>query len=233
VYLSRQIEDQKRLADQKRVEQNKLLSETKNKESNYQKLLAERQAKKKQFEREVGDFEAQLRAEIDPSSIPKAGTKALAYPIDPVLVTQHFGKTADAKRLYASGTHNGIDFRAAPGTPIKASASGIILGTGDTDLACRGASYGRWVLIGHSNGLATLYGHLDLIKAAEGQAVVVGDTIGYSGTTGYATGPHLHFTVYAKSAVQISKLPSKSCPGAVFRIPVAATNAYLDPEAYL
>jgi murein DD-endopeptidase MepM/ murein hydrolase activator NlpD len=231
--LSRQIEDQKHLADQKRTEQNQLLAETKNKESNYKKLLADRQARKKQFAREVSDFEAQLRAEIDPNSIPKAGTKALIYPIDTAFITQRFGKTADALRLYASGTHNGIDLRATPGTPIKAAASGVVLGTGDTDTACRGASYGRWILIAHSNGLATLYGHIDLLKVSEGQAVAVGDIIAYSGSTGYATGPHLHFTVYAKSAVQISDLPSKSCPGAIFRIPVAAQNAYLDPESYL
>lgn len=231
--LAEEIVDQKRMADEKRAEQDRLLRETKNKETNYRTLLADREKRKKQFEREIDDFEAELRAIIDPNSIPKPGTKALAAPLDNLTITQHFGRTVDARRLYASGTHNGVDFRAAPGTPIKAAARGIVMGTGDTDATCRWASYGKWVLIGHPNGLATLYAHLDLMKAEKGQEVEVGQLIGYSGNTGYSTGPHLHFTVYAKSAVEITDFPSKSCPGAVFRIPVAAQNAYLDPEAYL
>jgi murein DD-endopeptidase MepM/ murein hydrolase activator NlpD len=126
-----------------------------------------------------------------------------------------------------------MDFRALPGTPIKAAAHGVVIGTGDTDMACRGASYGRWVMIRHKNGLSTLYAHFDLIKVREGQNVDMGDLLGYSGNTGYSTGPHLHFTVFVADAVNIQDFPSKSCPKAIFRIPVAAQNAYLDPQAYL
>lgn len=231
--LNNQLGDQKEIADGKRKEQGSLLVTTKNQEANYKKLLADRQARKAQFEREIDDFEAQLRAEIDPSSFPRAGTKVLAYPLDNIFVTQRFGKTVDAKRLYVSGTHNGTDFRAAPGTKVKASLDGTVIGTGDTDRVCAGASYGKWVLIRHKNGLSTLYAHFDLVKVAEGQSVEVGELIGYSGSTGYSTGPHLHFTVFVSSAVQITNLPSKSCKGAIFRIPVAPQNAYLDPQAYL
>ena len=170
---------------------------------------------------------------IDANSFPAPGTKVLAYPLDNAQITQKFGQTVDSRRLYTSGTHNGMDFRASPGTPIKAAADGTVIGTGDTDRACKGASYGRWVMIRHNNGLATVYGHLDLIKASQGQTVNMGDVIGYSGSTGYATGPHLHFGLFVASAVNITDLPSKACPGAVFHIPVAALNAYLDPQAYL
>ncbi|HSE35631.1 MAG TPA: peptidoglycan DD-metalloendopeptidase family protein [Candidatus Paceibacterota bacterium] len=232
VSLSDQIQGQKSLADQRRKDQNVLLAETKRSEATYKKILAESIARKKQFEREIEEFEAQLRAEIDPNSIPRPGTKALAFPLDNVLMTQKFGRTMDAKRLYTSGTHNGVDFRATPGTPVKAAADGIVEAVGDTDRVCRGASYGRWVLIRHKNGLSTISAHLELAKVREGQSVLMGDLIGYSGATGYATGPHLHFTVLASSAVQVSDLPSKSCPKAVFHIPFAAQNAYLDPEAY-
>lgn len=231
--LSDQIQDQKSLADQKRQDQNRLLAETKRSEANYKKALAESLARKKQFEREIEEFEAQLRAEIDPNSIPRPGTKALAFPIENVQVTQKFGKTSDARRLYTSGTHNGIDFRASPGTRIRSAADGVVEATGDTDAVCRGASYGKWVMIRHKNGLSTIYAHLDMIKVRKGQDVLMGDLVGYSGSTGYATGPHLHFTVLASSAVAVSDLPSKSCPKAVFHIPIAAQNAYLDPESYL
>ncbi len=231
--LNTQLGDQKQLADEQRKDQNTLLGQTKNQESNYKKLLAEKAARKKQFEREIDDYEAQLRAEIDPTSFPPPGTKVLAYPLANVRVTQHFGKTVDARRLYASGTHNGVDFGASPGTPIKAAGDGTVIGQGDTDRVCPGASYGRWIMIRHQNGLSTIYGHLELIKVTEGQTVQVGDIIGYSGSTGYATGPHLHFGLFVSSAVSIRDLPSKSCPGAIFHIPVAPLNAYLDPEAYL
>lgn len=231
--LKAQLADEKAVADQQRRNQATLLAETKNQESSYTKLLADREARKKQFESEIADFEAQLRAEIDPRSFPPAGTKALSYPLDDVFVTQKFGKTVDAMRLYVSGTHSGMDFRASPGTPIKAAASGTVTGTGDTDRVCRGASYGRWVLIKHKNGLSTIYAHFDLIKVAVGQEVNVGDIIGYSGSTGYATGPHLHFGLFVSSVVQIVDLPSKTCPRAVFHIPVAPSRGYLDPQAYL
>jgi len=233
VLLKSQLVDQRAVADGQRRSQTTLLAETKNKESNYAKLLVDREARKKQFEREISDFEAQLRAEIDLHSFPAPGTKVLAYPIDDTFITQRFGRTIDAIRLYTSGTHNGMDFRAAPGTPIKAAGDGLVVGTGDTDRVCRGASYGRWVMIKHRNGLSTMYAHLELIKVVEGQQVNMGDVIGYSGTTGYATGPHLHFGLFVSSAVQIIDLPSKSCPKAVFHIPVAPPKGYLDPQAYL
>jgi murein DD-endopeptidase MepM/ murein hydrolase activator NlpD len=231
--LRSRLADQKILADQQRREHDSLLSETKRQESNYTKLLNERIAKKKQFEREIEDFEAQLKAVIDPNSYPPPGSRVLAFPVDQPFVTQKFGRTVDARRLYSSGTHNGIDFRASRGTPVKAAADGIVVATGDTDQICRWASYGKWVLVRHQNGLSTLYAHLDLIKVKEGDGVSTGSLIGYSGFTGYATGPHLHFTVLVSSAVEIGKLPSKSCKGATFTIPVAPQNAYLDPEAYL
>jgi murein DD-endopeptidase MepM/ murein hydrolase activator NlpD len=233
VRLNTQHGDQKNIADQQKKEQTNLLAVTKNQESNYKKLLAQKEAAKKQFEREVEDFEAALRAEIDQNSFPKPGTKVLAYPLDGVFVTQYFGKSVDALRLYVSGTHNGMDFRASPGTQIKSAADGIVIGTGDTDKVCRGASYGRWVMVRHKNGLSSLYAHLELIKVSEGQSVQVGELLGYSGNTGYSTGPHLHFGLFVANAVNIQDFPSKSCAKAIFRIPVAAHNAYLDPQAYL
>ncbi len=233
ISLRSQLADQKILADQQRIEQSRLLVETKNQESNYKKLLADKLARKKQFEREIDDYEARLRAVIDPNSFPRPGTKVLQYPFDNVRITQKFGRTVDSVRLYAAGTHNGVDFAATPGSFIKSVADGVVMGTGDTDKACRGASYGRWVLVKHKNGLSSIYGHLELIKVRQGQEVSAGDTLGYSGSTGYATGPHLHLGLFVSSAVNIVDLPSKSCAGAVFHIPVAPLNAYLDPLSYM
>jgi murein DD-endopeptidase MepM/ murein hydrolase activator NlpD len=145
----------------------------------------------------------------------------------------HSLREVAAKKLYVSGSHNGIDLRASMGTAVKSAASGVVVGTGDTDPACRGASYGKWVLVKHNNGLTTVYGHLSLIKVAAGQTVGAGQLLAYSGQSGYATGPHLHLSVFASDTVTISNVPSKVCRGATLRFPVAPTSAYLDPMAYL
>ena len=231
VNLKSELNDQKKINDQNTADKNRLLKDTKNKESEYNKILAAAIARKTAFEKELRDYESQLKFILDPKSLPGGGV--LAWPLSNIYITQLFGATVDAKRLYTSGSHNGVDFAASLGTPVKAVACGVVLGTGDTDQTCPKASYGKWVLVKHSNGLTSLYAHLSLIKVAKGDNVATGQLIGYSGSTGYSTGPHLHLTVYASSAVEIKSLPSKSCGGRIYTMPVAPINAYLDPMLYL
>ncbi|MEK7610429.1 MAG: peptidoglycan DD-metalloendopeptidase family protein [Patescibacteria group bacterium] len=226
------LSDQQTIAADNKQAKNELLAQTKDKEGNYRKILAERQARKQAFEKEIFDLESRLRLEIDFGHLPRRGNGVLDWPLDNVFITQRFGRTVDSVRLYASGTHNGIDLRASPGTTVKAVASGIVRGVGDTDPVCPRASYGKWIFVEHSNGLSSLYGHLSLIKVSTGQQVNVGELIGYSGNTGYSTGPHLHLTVYATQGVSIRQVPSKVCPG-TYTVPIADTRAYLDPEDYL
>lgn len=233
VSLKKDLVNQKNIIAQNKKEKATLLAQTKNKESEYQKLLADKLARKTAFEKDVSDYESALKFILNPTSIPKEGSSALAWPLDTTYITQYFGKTIDAKRLYVSGTHNGVDFRASIGKRVLASASGTITGTGNTDVACPGASYGQWVLIRHNNGLSTLYGHLSTIAVSKGQSVSNHQIIGYSGNTGYSTGPHLHFTVFASAGVSVQDLPSKACNGKTYTMPVAAKNAYLDPLSYL
>jgi murein DD-endopeptidase MepM/ murein hydrolase activator NlpD len=232
VGLNNQLSDQKKIADQNRAQKDKILTQTKNSEATYQKLLADRKAKKEAFERELFQFESQLKIAIDPSLLPSRGAKVLAWPLDNVFITQNFGITSASGRLYASGSHNGIDLRASIGTPVKATAGGIIVGAGDTDIVCAGASYGKWILVKHNNGLSTIYGHLSLIKVTAGQAVTAGEIIGYSGKSGYSTGPHLHLSVLASQGVQVMQRQSTVCKG-TYTQPVADPKAYLDPLPYL
>lgn len=234
VSLKSELSDQNKILDSNKKEKNTLLSNTKNKETEYKKILAQRQAEKEQFEKELFQFESQLKIAIDPNSFPSSGKGkgALSWPLDNIFITQYFGRTIDAQRLYSSGTHNGVDFRASVGTPVKAVLSGVVQGTGNTDAQKGCYSYGKWVLIKHPNGLSSLYGHLSLIKVAEGQNVGTGEIIGYSGQTGYATGPHLHLTVYASQGVQVQKYSSSiNCKNV--SIPIADIKAYLDPMLYL
>jgi murein DD-endopeptidase MepM/ murein hydrolase activator NlpD len=237
--LAAQLKDQKKIVDVQANEKTQLLIETKNKESEYQKLLNDRKKQIEALTAEIFDYESKLKFTLNVKSLPKIGSGALSWPVENVTITQRFGKTVDARRLYVSGSHSGVDFRAAVGTPIYAAGDGIVEGIGDTDKTCPKASFGKWVFIRHTNGLATAYGHLSLIKAYEGQKVQAGDLIAYSGNTGHSTGPHLHLTVYASNGVdgedgaRVAERPSASCKGKNYRMPIAPTNAYLDPLLYL
>ncbi len=210
-----------------RSEQNKLLEETKNKESAYQAQIAQKQAEQAAFERALFDLASKLQG--DASHVPSAQKGILRWPLDNVVVTQQFGKTVDASRLYQSGTHDGVDFRASVGTPVRAALSGTVYEINHG--AVQNCQYGKWVLVKHTNGLTTLYAHLSNISVSKGQEVSTGEVIGFAGNTGYATGPHLHFTVYASEALSLKQYSCKS--GSSVMIPIAPINAYLNPLSYL
>ncbi len=86
--------------------------------------------------------------------------------------------------------HNGIDLAANRGTPIYASKTGTV------STAASGYGWGNYVVINHGDGYSTLYAHQDYYIVSEGDTVTQGQVIGYVGSTGNSTGPHLHFTIY-------------------------------------
>ena len=88
------------------------------------------------------------------------------------------------------GFHNGIDIAAPFGTPVGASCGGTVQSTGWM------GGYGKAVIIIHENGYKTLYGHLSSIAVSPGQKVKANQFVGRVGSTGYSTGPHLHFTLW-------------------------------------
>lgn len=228
------LNDKKIILQYNKTEKNKTLAETENKESVFNNRLEEKKQKREQFLAELLELESQLQLEIDPSALPQPGSKVLMWPLDDVLVTQYFGETEFAKTTsaYRGKGHNGIDLRASLGTKVKAALSGIVLATGNTDTSPGCFSYGKWVLLRHNNGLSTLYAHLSLSKVMKDEQVNTGDMIGFSGNSGYSTGPHLHFTVYATQGVRVEQFTkSTNCRNAT--IPIADLKAYLNPLQYL
>jgi murein DD-endopeptidase MepM/ murein hydrolase activator NlpD len=85
--------------------------------------------------------------------------------------------------------HNGVDMNASQGDAIKAAAAGRVI------LAGVKGGFGNTIMIDHGGGMVTLYAHQSRIGASVGQKVTAGETIGYIGSTGLSTGPHLHFEV--------------------------------------
>lgn len=85
--------------------------------------------------------------------------------------------------------HKGIDLGAPTGTPVRAARAGRVIATG------WGKGYGNRIIINHGNGYETLYAHLDQLLVKVGDRVTNKAVIGLSGSTGYVTGPHLHFEI--------------------------------------
>lgn len=255
VVLQSDLTLQKRSVDASKTTQQQLLSQTKNQEANYQQLIAQKKAAEKAFEMELINLQGQLNLIVNPNLLPKVGSGVISWPFslsfmnscaqrqklfgNIFCITQFFGNTPFSTanpQIYNGGGHNAIDIAAPVGTAVKAALSGVVLGTGNTDLTKGCYSFGKWVMLVHSNGINTLYSHLSDIDVVKGQSVNAGQTLGLSGMTGYATGPHLHFGVYATDGTQIMTLKqfrgaTAGCANAT--MPVATPKAYLNPLSYL
>ena len=97
--------------------------------------------------------------------------------------------------------HTGVDFACSSGTPIHAVKSGVVVtSTALRSSSGRYRSYGEYVIIDHQDGTMTLYAHMSSRAVSKGQAVAQNDVIGYVGSTGNSTGPHLHFEVWVKGS---------------------------------
>jgi murein DD-endopeptidase MepM/ murein hydrolase activator NlpD len=111
-------------------------------------------------------------------------------PIDGARMSSGFGYRKHPVLGYKKA-HKGVDFAAPRGTPIYAAGDGVV------ERASRFGSYGNYIRIRHNNKLKTAYAHLNKIKSGvrPGARVTQGEVIGYVGTTGRSTGPHLHYEV--------------------------------------
>ncbi|MFT5280806.1 MAG: murein DD-endopeptidase MepM/ murein hydrolase activator NlpD [Flavobacteriaceae bacterium] len=238
VGLKEELDGEKNAVLVTKKEKATILTETKNQESTYKSLIDQKKEQQALFEKDLFDLESQLEYVLNPSSLPQEGHGTLAWPLDYVYITQNFGLTSSSIALYGyrkgkfSGKHSGIDFR-ANNDKVYSVAAGTVKGTGNTDLACKAASFGKWVLVEHNNGLSTIYSHLNSHVAKTGQTVARGDLIAFSGNTGYSTAPHLDLKVVPSDSVTVQTWPSKGCPGKYYTTPIVAGATYLNPLDYL
>lgn len=155
-------------------------------------LLAKVEARIEEFEGELAAFEreeASIRARIAAAAAPTVVTTSTgrARPV-PGAVSSGFGMRVHPI-LGTSRMHNGWDMNAAHGDPIRAYNSGRVI------LAGPKGGYGNTVMIDHGGGVVTLYAHQSKMAVSNGDSVEMGQVIGYIGSTGLSTGPHLHFEI--------------------------------------
>ena len=132
------------------------------------------------------------------------GGQAMSMPVNGRL-TSGFGERFHPILGYER-FHAGLDLAAAAGTPIVAAADGKVVRAGWT------GGYGQAVEIAHAGAIETLYGHMSRIAAYSGETVRRGEVIGYVGSTGLSTGPHLHFQVM-KNGRPVNPLSVKAIAG--------------------
>ena len=151
-----------------------------------EELIAQYDAEMQAAASRIAALEAQ--AANNGNFVPYSGG-ALVWPCpSSTRITSYFGyRTPDGG--YVNANHKGVDIGAPTGTPAVAAASGVVV------IARYSYSAGNWVVISHGNGLYTVYMHASQLCVSEGQYVNAGDTILLVGSTGWSTGPHLHFGV--------------------------------------
>jgi murein DD-endopeptidase MepM/ murein hydrolase activator NlpD len=188
----KQIQDQKAqlqaVRDQRAVRQAQIAAI----EAQFQRMLADMEAQR-------AAVQAQIAALIHESFRARSSGK-WKWPMDGV-ITQGFGCTTYPFEPYDASCptlhfHSGIDLATDYGTPVHASDGGIVhnftMGCGWGGGLC---GYGRYVVMVHAGGFTTLYGHLSSWAVGDGTQVDKDTVIGYEGSTGNSTGPHLHFEI--------------------------------------
>ncbi|MEM7092644.1 MAG: peptidoglycan DD-metalloendopeptidase family protein [Actinomycetota bacterium] len=169
-------------------------------------LVAELRENKGQFAQELGIFDQASREIADIISESEFLVTefedfdgVFAKPVIPAFVVSGFGPRLHPILGYVRN-HDGLDFDANFGDPIYASAPGIV------QIASSFGGYGETVVIDHGAGLLTLYAHMSVIGAEVGEEIKRGDVIGFIGSTGLSTGPHLHFEVWVEGRTAVDPM---------------------------
>lgn len=112
------------------------------------------------------------------------------WPTDGGVISSNYGGRVDPVSK-GFEYHVGLDIAVDFGTPVYATAAGTV------EQAGWNGGYGRFIRLNHGNGYVTAYGHMSSLAVSAGQQVIKGEIIGFVGSTGYSTGPHLHYEVMA------------------------------------
>ncbi len=185
VNLSEELKVQMATLDSQVSAKDTLLEYTKQSESEYRVLLSEMREEQQYITSQISALQVQLD-ELLVSSDEYGAETYFSWPMRGVITATFHDPTYPFRHLFE---HTGLDIATTSGTPIVAAAPGYVA------WARYGNSYGNYVMIIHANGYATLYAHMSALAVEADQYVSRGEVIGYEGTTGFSTGPHLHFEI--------------------------------------
>ncbi len=192
--------DAKRQALEEQAElKSGLLAKTKSSELTFQTLLNTLRSQYQQIEGEIAGIEEEVRKKLEAENKLDGeldDSTSMLWPVPSKYITAYFHDPSYPYRHVFE--HNAIDIRAGQGTPVKAAASGYVARA----KFCNIPSCYSFIMIVHSGGLSTVYGHMSALYVKEDAFVARGDVIGLSGGTPgtngagpFVTGPHLHFEV--------------------------------------
>ena len=156
--------------------------------ANSQQALEQTKANEREWVDEANALKA-ASASVSSTITSQSSTPTSTPPSSSGLIWPVSGPITSPFGMRWGSLHPGIDIGAGMGTPIHAAASGRVI------VAAYSGGYGNLIVIDHGNGLATAYAHQSSMAASVGQQVAQGQVIGYVGSTGFSTGPHLHFEV--------------------------------------
>lgn len=202
--LRKTLERSKQLNQEERVAKESILFETQKSEAQFSALLYSLRQEQAYIDQQIASLQNEIENRL--SANDEIGDSSImSWPVDPgykgISATFH-DPTYPFRHLFE---HSGIDLPEPVGTPLKAAAPGYVAWTRT------GRSYGNYVMIIHTNGLATLYAHLSKISVTADQFVSRGEVIGATGGaagapgSGLSTGPHLHFEV-RKNGIPVDPL---------------------------
>jgi len=217
--LKSQLQGQQDAVESKKSEKADLLEKTKGEEASYQKLLGDTEALRKQVQEDINALQDELSSTAG-ATPPTLGSGIFLEPCN-CAVTQGFGMTDYAKGgAYDGQGHNAIDFAGPLGSPVFAAADGVVVAKGSLGQA----AYGNWLAIKHpAYNVVTLYAHLiSYPSIGVGTEVSQGDVVANLGSTGYSSGPHVHFGVSLDDFHTVSR-PYGDIP----------IGTWVDPSPYL
>lgn len=227
---SKNLKNKKVITESQKSERQTILVQTQNQQKTYEQMLTDLEKEQDSISDQITDFEDKLRASFDPTLLPGKRSGVLGWPVILMAdggsgrISSHYGQVRP--KLDKGKPHRGVDIAAPIGTPVFAAEDGKVIAVDNNDVSSwKKYQYGKYVFIEHDNNLATLYAHLSVQIAHKGDIVKRGDLIGYVGSTGYSTGPHLHFGLYWAPSVTF-----KSVPPAKGLVPI---GVYVNPEDYL
>ena len=183
--------------EEKRAESDELLRDLEKQSEEYERLMAESEILQDELMLEIAAKEKELAAAKYDEYLAKLALQGENPPSDATWVTPVSGYTLTSPFgmrvhpiLGTSRMHNGIDMACAQGTPIYATRAGTV-----TVASYQAGGAGNYVSINHLDGFASIYMHMTNYVVSAGQSVSQGQLIGYVGSTGLSTGPHLHFGI--------------------------------------